>query len=153
VTEPEVTEPEVMEPEPEPEPEAVVPPPVVEEPSVQEGFTEPSPEDRAKGKTMRKAGIGVIATGGVLAAGGLGMTLAFTILGDASQNAEDPVLEDIERHNTMAQVGGILLASGIAVVAIGGIVFARSKKKLEPQPTARVRVAPALGGLVLSGQF
>lgn len=151
VTAPAEPEPEVAQPEPDVATPVAAPPPVVGGPyGVEEDFRAPTPEERAKGNSMRKAGIGLIATGGVVAAGGLGVTLAFTILGDASQNAEEPVLEDIEGHNAMAQVGGILLASGIAIVAVGGIILSRGKKKLEPQPTtARVRVTPALGGLVM----
>jgi hypothetical protein len=113
----------------------------------------PDPEPRTSSPARRKAGIGLMATGGVLAASGLGVTIAFTVLGDRQQNAADPQLDEIERMNSNAQIGGILLASGIAIVAIGGAVFATRNKKLERRAVARLRVAPTLGGLVVSGQF
>jgi hypothetical protein len=31
--------------------------------------------------------------------------------------------------------------------------FVNSKKQLEPRPVTRIRVAPAIGGLLVSGQF
>jgi hypothetical protein len=95
-----------------------------------------------------------MAAGGVAAAAGLGMTLAFTILGDAAQRIEDPVTEDIERNDSLAQVGGILIVSGVALAAVGGVIFSNAERKAkEGSAVARVRVAPALGGLVLSGRF
>jgi hypothetical protein len=95
----------------------------------------------------------VKAVGGVLTATGLGITAAFTALGDAAQNAEEPVTEEVERNDAMARVGGILIASGAALVAVGGYIFVNAERKAKEGAVARVRVAPALGGLVVSGQF
>jgi hypothetical protein len=145
ITPPPEREPVAPEPEPEPEPEVIPPPPEVVPPAPEVV----SPESIAKSKKLRKAGIGLVATGGVVAAGGLGVTLAFTIIGDGRQDAEEPVIEDIEQSDSMAKVGGILLASGIVLVAVGGIVLGQSKKKAEPKSSARVRVTPAVGGLVV----
>ncbi|WP_217909733.1 hypothetical protein [Pseudenhygromyxa sp. WMMC2535] len=152
-------EPEPIEPEPEPEPEPEVEPepepepePEVE-PEPEPEPVGPTPEQIAQAKTMRRAGIGLMAAGGVVSLTGLSLTIAFTALGDKAQGAETPVLEDIEKHDSSAKVGGILLASGIAVVAIGGIVFTNAKKKTKSKEEAHVRVTPALGGLVLSGKF
>jgi hypothetical protein len=140
----------VAEPEPEPEPVAELEPPV-EDPSALAEST--SPAQLAKVQTMRRASLGLIATGGVVASVGLGVTIAFSVLGHQAQNREAPVIEDIERNDSMARVGGVLLASGIAVVAIGGILFASAKRKAMSQATAQVRVAPSIGGLVVSGRF
>jgi outer membrane biosynthesis protein TonB len=137
------------EPPPEPEPEPIVAP--VEGPPEPEG---PSPEQREKIQTQRRAGIGVMSTGAMLAGAGLGMTIAMTIVGDAAQNVEDPVTGDIERSDSVAQVGGMVIVSGVALAAIGGIIFANAARKAkENSAVANVRVAPALGGLVLSGRF
>lgn len=138
------------EPEPEPTSEPVVEPPAEAPSALDEG---PSPAEIAKVQTMRRASIGLIASGGVVATTGLGLTIAFSVLGHRAQNRDAPMIEDIEQQNAAAQVGGILLASGIAVVAVGGIIFASAKRKAESQATARVRVAPAIGGLVVSGRF
>jgi hypothetical protein len=143
------------EPEPEPEPTPVPgPEPIVapiQDPPEPPG---PTPERLARIDTQRKAGIGVMATGGVLVTAGFGMTLAFTLLGDQAQGVEEPITEDIERNDALARGGGILLASGVALAAVGGIIFANAeRKKAEAGSLARVRVMPALGGLVVSGQF
>lgn len=153
-------EPEPIEPAPAPQPiEAVPEPPPIELPpapevpapiAAEEG---PTPAEAARLEAMRKAGVGVMASGGAVAVVGLGMTVGFAIVGRQALNAEEPVSADIERSNTLAQAGGALLASGIAIVAIGGIVFATAKRKAESRTTARVQVTPALGGVVVSGRF
>jgi hypothetical protein len=135
-------------PEPTPEPQA----PAVEGPQP----ARLDPEQLAKIDAQRKAGVVVMGTGGVLAAAGFGMTLAFTVLGDQAQELDEPVLEDIERNNSLTRVGGVALASGVALVAVGGILFTNANRKAEQrraEAMARVRVAPAVGGLVVSGQF
>jgi len=153
----EPAQPEPVEIEPEPTPPEPTPP---EQPEA--GFEdfaipvtvrEPTPEERARGLLLRKTGSGLMIGGGVVAVAGLVTTIAFTAVGDRHQSAEQPVLDDVERANTGAQIGGITLASGIAIVAIGGIVFVRGKRLLEPQRVAHLRVVPALGGVVVSGRF
>lgn len=145
---------------PEPEqpvapPEATQPPPQPPSPALDIPVTvrDPTPEERRRSQILRKTGTGLLVTGGVIAASGLGLTIAYTVIGDRREALENPVLEDIEQANELARVGGILLASGIAAIAIGGVVFSRGKKLGEPQPIARIRVTPSLGGVVLSGQF
>ncbi len=149
-------------PEPQPAPEPQPPPqpqpvePLAERPAPAAAAVPilgPTPAQIAKLRTMRRAGIGLIATGGVVATTGLGLTIAFTVLGHQEQDADEPVLEDIEQKDSMARVGGIVLASGLAVVAIGGLIFASAKRRAVSLGLARVRVAPAIGGLVVSGRF
>ncbi|WP_181197540.1 hypothetical protein [Enhygromyxa salina] len=112
-----------------------------------------APAEPASVQPWRRAGIGLLGAGGVVAGTGFGLTLAYTILGDRRQGAEDPVLADIEELDASARVGGALLAAGIAIVAVGGIIFVISKKKAGPRSGARIRLAPTFGGLVVSGQF
>ncbi|MFO7562944.1 MAG: hypothetical protein R6X02_09910 [Enhygromyxa sp.] len=170
--EPAPPDPEPLEPEP-PDPEPIeiippeaapeVPPPTAEpveappEPSVEElipqMFRDPTPEERARGQTMRRAGIGIMGAGGVIAVTGFGLTIAYTVIGDRREAVADPVLAEVEQADKVAQVGGILLASGIAAATIGGIIYTRGQRQLEPRPLARLRVSPAFGGLVVSGQF
>lgn len=142
-------EPAPPKPPPPPEPELIAEP--TDAPSEPRGL---SAEQRTKIQTQRKAGIGAMAAGGVLSGIGLGMTLTFTILGDAAQNIEEPVTEVIERNDSIARVGGVLIASGVAFAAIGGILFVKAERKAKESSTvARVQLVPALGGLVLSGRF
>lgn len=114
---------------------------------------DPTPIERARGLVLRRTGTGLMAGGGIIAAGGLGLTIAYTVIGDQRQALDTPVLADIEQAAKVAQIGGALLASGIAVIAIGGVIFSRGKRLGQPQPIARIRVTPAFGGLVVSGQF
>ena len=110
-------------------------------------------QQRAKAKRMRKAGVGLMASGGAVATTGLGLTIAYTILGDREEEVEEPVPADVQQKADIAQVGGILLASGIAIAAIGGIVLIRGRKQAEARPVARLRVVPALGGVLVTGRF
>jgi hypothetical protein len=140
--------------QPKPEPP---PAPTVEPASPVEVPQAPAdPEQLEKIQRQRKAGIAVMAAGGAVAATGFGLTLAFTLLGDRAQRVDEPEVEDIERNDSLAQAGGIVLASGVALVVVGGILFANANKKAEKrkyEATSRVRLVPAVGGLVLSGQF
>ncbi|KIG16173.1 hypothetical protein DB30_04891 [Enhygromyxa salina] len=98
--------------------------------------------------------MGLLITGGVVATTGMGMTIAFTILGDQLQEREDPAIADIEQRDDMARIGGVLLVSGLAFVAAGGIVFASAaRRKGLTRTEARIRIAPAVGGVLVSGQF
>jgi hypothetical protein len=116
-------------------------------------FREPTPEERARGRTMRRTGLGLMAAGGAVGVIGLGLTIAFTIVGDRREAVADPVLTEIERADKVAQVGGVALASGLVVAAAGGIVFSLGNRELQPRPVARLCVSPAIGGVVVSGQF
>jgi hypothetical protein len=87
----------------------------------------------------------------VIAVGGLGVTLAFTVVGDQRQAVADPIQAGIDQANRITQAGGALLATGLALVAVGGVLFTRSRAR--PRTTARVHVTPAWGGLVVSGRF
>jgi hypothetical protein len=108
---------------------------------------DPAPAVRPNARTLRHTGAGFMIGGGVIAAAGLGLTITFTVLGDRAEDVDDPVLAEHEHNDDVARVGGILLASGLAVVAIGGVIFATSKKK--PRATARIRITPTVGGLVV----
>jgi hypothetical protein len=136
--------------------------PETERPGVQppapgvEGPTPPEPSEaraNSRSRILRRTGTGVMTTGGVIAASGLGVTIAFTVIGDQRSNADDPVLEQVEQANRVAQIGGILLASGLALIAIGGIVYTRAHSAKRERPVARLRMAPTAGGVIVSGQF
>jgi hypothetical protein len=148
---PPVAPPEATLPAEPPPPEP--PPPPSPELDIPVNVRDATPEERRRGQILRKTGTGLLVSGGVIAASGLGLTIAYTVIGDRREDLDNPVLEDIQQANEVAQVGGILLASGLAVVAVGGVIFSRGKKLGEPKPLARVRVTPSLGGLVVSGQF
>lgn len=139
---------EAAPPEPQPEAEAPVEGPAPPAPSV-ETVAEPVVEP-SKGPVLRKAGIGLLAAGGVLAVGGLSLTIAYTVRGDLREDLEDPVFADIERMNRISQMGGLVLVSGLAIVGIGGILFVKGKTS---RPVAQLRFTPSLGGLVVSGRF
>jgi hypothetical protein len=81
------------------------------------------------------------------------VVLAFTVIGDHQQRITEPVLSDIQHSDDYARIGGILFGSGLALVAIGGILFVQSHREAPSDTQARVRVLPTLGGVVLSGQF
>ncbi len=137
-------------PEPEPPPLLEPPPPVVDEPEPAVG---PTPAELAKVQSTRRAGIGIMTTGGALAVVGLGMTIAFSAVNNKELGLDDPLVSTLEQTDTMSKAGGVLLVSGLAIVAAGGIVFAVARKRAEAQTQARVNVAPAIGGLVVSGRF
>ncbi len=142
----------------------------------------PSPEDAARGTRMRTTGVGFMAAGGVLAAAGFVLTLAFTLKSksalrdqyaleeelqhrdcsrmiDPSQQCEALAADlqggkdRVHRFDRGATVGGAVLIGGIGVIAVGGILYRLGIKKLRPITTARLRLQPAYGGMVLSGQF
>jgi hypothetical protein len=180
----------VPEPPSEAVPEATAPPepppPVVSEPPQPPAPVlpppGPSPEDAARGNRLRTTGVGFMAAGGVFAATGFVLTLAFTLksksalrdqyaseeelqhldcsrMSDPSQ-ACDALAADLQggkdkvrRFDRGATIGGALLIGGIGVVALGGILYRLGIKKLRPITTARLRLNPAYGGMVLSGQF
>ena len=109
----------------------------------------------AKIQKQRKAGIGVMAAGGVIALAGFGVTLAFTVLGDKEQRAEIPDYDVVDKHDANAKIGGVLLATGLGIIGIGGIVFVNAKKKKAryDERMETVRLAPTPQGVVLSGRF
>lgn len=143
--------PEPPQPEPEPPPPLLLPPsePPPAEPEPAEPEVEQPPVDIQQIRTLRKAGIGVMAGGGVVALAGMGVTIAFSALGHQAQNAEEPDIVDIENKNSSAAVGGVLVASGIAILAIGGIVFTTAKRRAAKAESARIRVTPSASGLQL----
>ncbi len=166
---PEAITPPPLTPPPEPEPPAEpIPPPtptpgptpmpppapmpfVPGPPVIVEG---PAPAVQGKYERMRKGGIGLMYSGGLVATTGFGLVLAYTIVGDQHQRREMPIVVEIERSDELARIGGALLASGLAVVAIGGIVFARANRvPAASGAEARVRVLPGLGGVVVAGEF
>jgi len=98
----------------------------------------------ASAKRLKRIGGGVMIGGGIVAAAGLGLTIGFTAKVNKLENEYAPI-EDVDSADRLATVGGILIASGLALVAVGGIVHRRGSKRLE--------VSPALGGVVFSGRF
>jgi hypothetical protein len=140
----------------------------------------PGPVDPEGGKRLRNAGIGTMAGGGVIAALGFGLTLAFTIQG--RKRHDELVLVEDERQrkdcsrqgsktctalaaqiadlgkqmdsaNKNGQVGGALMLTGFVVLAVGGLVYRMGIRKLQPPSLGRVKISPSLGGVVLSGRF
>ncbi|MCA9690071.1 MAG: hypothetical protein KC636_10715 [Myxococcales bacterium] len=109
-------------------------------------------EDRVKAEKLRRAGVGVMIAGGVLAAAGLGVTLGFTIRANQLESRE-AATEDIDQANMITQIGGGVLAGGIAMIAVGGVLLVTGKRRLHPPETARVSVSPTLGGVLLRGRF
>lgn len=120
--------------------------------------------------------------GGLIAAIGFGVTIAFSVRSkslrrDAYGLAEERQRQDCsrmfpesndceglgrrldearqssDRADTTALAGGMVLAGGIAVVAIGGILHTIGVRKLRPVNEARLRMSPAWGGVVFSGRF
>ncbi|MCA9718996.1 MAG: hypothetical protein H6713_20255 [Myxococcales bacterium] len=151
---------EPVEPDPEPDPEPEGPEPEPEKP----------PKDKAT--TLRNAGIGTMAAGGVLIVGGIILGSVFAAKGTAltqdlntlyEMDAPDAQLETVRADgktaNTISGVGfGLGIVLGGAAIAAGAALFAKSKKLRAEQgdggdEEARVRVQPTLGGLVLSGRF
>jgi hypothetical protein len=150
VPEPAVVEPTppAPAPEPEPEPEPVLaPPPSVSPPvgpiAVPGGRS--GPERVARGE---------IVVGGVLAVLGLGgvgaMTVGLLQRGDAEDSGD---ADRLAKNDTLIAAGAVSGAFGVALGLALVIDGVRDLKAARRGQTARVRVAPTLGGLVVSGRF
>ena len=135
-------------PEPEPEPEPVLaPPPSVSPPvgpiAVPGGRS--GPERVARGE---------IVVGGVLAVLGLGgvgaMTVGLLQRGDAEDSGD---ADRLAKNDTLIAAGAVSGAFGVALGLALVIDGVRDLKAARRGQTARVRVAPTLGGLVVSGRF
>lgn len=161
-TEPEpvvATEPEPVvapEPEPVPEPEPAVAAPAEPVPAEPEPVvpTAPEPEPEPVGpsalerhKLAERSARGEIIVGGVLTVLGLGGVGAMTagLLQDGG--AED------DGRNTMIAAGAVSGAIGLALGVALLVDGVRDLKATRPGRSARVRVAPTFGGLVVSGRF
>lgn len=169
-----------VEPAPPPEPEVAAPPPAPVGPPP----PPMAPVDTAKAKQMRAGGVGTMIAGGAISLVGFAMTLAYTVRGnrfekdlvgaeDAYQIADcsrvessecdgltanrDEIRDGILNSDRMTAVSGGILAGGILVTAIGGIVYRVGVKRLTNADVARVRVTPTVGflsgGISLSGRF
>lgn len=139
-----------------------------------------APVDTVKANKLRRAGSAVMITGGAVALAGFAMTLAFTLRGnkfekdlitiegnyatencsrgggkgcDALTAQRQETRDGILDSDRYAKISGGILAAGILVAAIGGIVYRRGMKQLGTAQTARLRLSPTLGGLSLSGRF
>ena len=150
VPEPAVVEPTppAPAPEPEPEPEPVLaPPPSVSPPvgpiAVPGGRS--GPERVARGE---------IVVGGVLAVLGLGgvgaMTVGLLQRGDAEDSGD---ADRLAKNDTLIAAGAVSGAFGVALGLALVIDGVRDLKAARRGQTARVRVAPTFGGLVVSGRF
>ena len=170
-------------PPPEPPPEPAPPPePVVGPAPAPAPDPLPAAADPVRGQKLRRAGIGTMIAGGVVAAVGFGVTLAFTIQGRKRHDELAGVQDDNQRMdcsrmpkpnaacsaiatritdledqisgaNRTAQISGALMVTGFAVLAIGGIVYRVGMRKLQPPSLGNLRLSPSLGGVVLSGRF
>ena len=175
------TDPNLAPPPPDaPPPDAPPPPDVVGPTPPPAPLDIPGPVDPVGGEKLRKGGIGTMLGGGVLAALGFGMTLAFTIQGRKRQDelvlAEDQRQKDdcsrdgskactalatqikdlnsqMDSANRNTQVGGAIMLTGFVVMAVGGLVYRMGIRKLQGPALGRVKVSPSLGGVVLSGRF
>lgn len=136
-------------PEPTPEPVPAEPAPVVAE------APEPGPSVQVleQGKLARRRARAELVTGGVLLGLGLGGVAAMTVGLLQKSGADDLGAKSLARADSMiaagAASGAMGLAMGIALLVEG----ARDRKAARSAEVARVRVAPTLGGLVLSGRF
>ncbi len=151
------------EPTPEPTPEPVVapapepaaappepPPPVVTTPPEPEPAPAASPRDLERHKQAERRARGEVITGGVLMVVGLGGLGAMTagVLAKGKANADK-----LDRANTIVAAGAIAGFSGLVLGVALLVDGLRERKATRSATTARVRVAPTLGGLVLSGRF
>lgn len=127
------------EPEPAPEPAEVTPPVPVE------------PQGRS---ALERAARGEIVVGGVLAVLGLGgvgaMTAGLLQKGDAEDSGD---ADRVARSDTLVAAGAVSGAFGVALGLALIIDGVRDRRAARGGRTARVRVAPTLGGLVVSGRF
>lgn len=172
------------------QPPADQPPPSdVAAPLTGEGAAEPPPSpepppaapiDTVKANKLRRAGAGVMITGGAIAFAGFALTLVFTLRGnkfekdligiegqyqqencsrdggsqcDALTAQRQDTRDGILNSDHYTKISGGILGAGILVTAIGGIVYRRGMKQLGTANTARIRVSPTFGGLTLSGRF
>ena len=140
-----------------------------------------TPVDLDKAKGLRRAGLGTMITGGVIALGSFATTLAFTIRGtrleqdlisaednyqlgncsstdsskcDGLKADRDQIRDGILAADRTARITGGILAGGLLITAIGGIVYRVGMKRLSNADNlSRVRVSPSFGGLTISGRF
>jgi hypothetical protein len=152
--EPEPVVPAAPEPVPEPAPEP--PPPVVSAPPEPEPEPEPEGPSAAaleQARFAERSARGELIVGGVLGVLGLGGAAVMTVgllqkgaAGDLSEAA-------VGKKDTMIAAGAVSglfgLALGLALIVDG----ARDLKAARRGQTARVRVAPTFGGLVVGGRF
>ncbi len=142
----------------------------VEEP-VEDPVEDPEPEkpEKDKATTLRNAGIGTMAAGGVLVLGGVIAGSVFAAKGSGltadlnelyMMNATESELQTVRDQgkaaNTASGVSfGLGIALGGAAIAVGAVLLSKSKKLRAEggDEEARIRVAPTLGGFVLSGRF
>jgi len=159
-----VTEP-VAAPEPVPTPELVPEPAAAPEPTPEPVPAEPEPavveapepgpsvQVLESGKLARRRARAELVTGGVLLGLGLGGFAAMTVGLLKKSGANDLGAKPLARADSMiaagAASGAMGLAMGIALLVEG----ARDRKAARSAEVTRVRVAPTLGGLVLSGRF
>lgn len=149
------------EPAPEPTPEPVVapppepaappepPPPVVTTPP-EPAPAAPSPRELEQHKQAERRARGEVITGGVLMGVGVAGLGAMTAGVLAKANAK---ADKLDRANTIVAAGAIAGISGLVLGVALLVDGLRDRKATRSASTARVRVAPTLGGLVLSGRF
>lgn len=129
---------------PEPEP-APAPAPVAEGPA-------PAPGVDVGAKELARAARGELIVGGVLlglGVGGIGMIGAGAAIKGKADASDDDVKTGTTLLGAGAIVGVIGTVMGLALLGEG----VKDRKAARAGQTARVRVGPTLGGLVLSGRF
>jgi len=137
-----------------------------------------SPKERAKAEKLRRAGGFTMATGGVIGLVGIALTIGYTSRGNIFDKELNQAREQFTAENCSRQPGkascdaitanvgtvedkvaaadnaarysGIAVLSGLAVVAVGGVLYRLGTKRLK---RSEFVLAPSFGGAVLSGRF
>jgi len=113
-----------------------------------------SPRDLERHKLAERRARGEVITGSVLMVVGVGGLGAMTAGVLAKGKAEDKGDADkLDRANTIVAAGAIAGFSGLVLGVALLVDGLRERKATRAASTARLRVAPTLGGLVLSGRF
>lgn len=122
----------------------------------------PGQTTEEKGDTTTPAprdpwGIASFSVGAIVAATGLGFGIAGAVdlsRGTLSSRSENPISDDYVDHSQRGTgfivVGGVGLAAGVALIAVG---VARTKKLRKKTTRVQVDASPSFSGLRLTGRF
>lgn len=102
-------------------------------------------------------GLAGISVGAAVAATGLGFGIAGAVdlsRGTLRSRSENPTSDDYVDHSPRGTgfiiVGGVALAAGVALIAVG---IARTKKQREKTTRVQLDASPSFSGLRLTGRF